>query len=77
MCGMKRARRTSFCVSLEAEHNFRSSVPSSGYIFSHVAGILFWIDGESTSETKVADFELTIGVDEEVAGFEVSVEDVR
>ena len=30
----------------------------------------------STSETKVADLELTVGVDEEVARLEVTVQDV-
>jgi hypothetical protein len=61
---------------LEGEHNFRCSVPAGCDIFRHVPGVLFGIIAVPSCETEVADFELAVGVDEEVTGFQVPVEDI-
>lgn len=67
---------TGFCVALEAEHDFRRTVPSRGDVFRHVSRILLRVDGEATSQTKVANLEFAVGIDEQVAGLEVSVQDI-
>lgn len=67
---------TGLGVALEAEHDFRGAVPSRGYIFCHVASILFGVDGEAASKTKIANLELTVGIHKEVTGLEISVEDI-
>lgn len=67
---------TSFSVALEAKHNLRSTVPSRGNVLCHVSCVLIRVDGEASSETKVANLELAIGIDKQVAGLEISVEDI-
>lgn len=67
---------TSFGVALEAEHDFGSAVPTGSHVFCHVACVLFWVLGEASGETEVADLELAIGVDEKIAGFEISMKDI-
>ena len=67
---------TGFGVALEAQHDLRSPIPSRSDIFSHVARILFGVLGESSCQTKVANLELAVGVNEEVARLKISMEDV-
>lgn len=68
--------RTGFGVALEAQHNLGRTVPSRGDVLRHVSGILLGVDGKATGKAKVADLELAVGVNEQVAGLQVSVEDV-
>ena len=70
-------RLTGFCVLCETEHNLRSSVPSCSNVLgleasSDVVGLV----AEATGKTKVANLQLTVGVDEQVAGLEIAVQDV-
>ena len=70
---------TSRCIILKAEHNLRRPVPPRRDIFGHEPGIGGVGEGgiafETPGETEVANFEFTVGVDEEVSRFEVPVED--
>jgi len=71
------ARHTGFCVLRETEHNLRSSVPSCSNVLgleasSNIVGLV----AEATGETKVANLQLAVGIDEQVAGLEVAVQDV-
>ena len=68
--------RTGFCVALEAQHDLGGAVPSRSDVLGHVARILLRVHGETPGKTKIADLELAVGVDEQVAGLEVTVEDV-
>lgn len=68
--------RTSFGVALEAQHNLGRAVPSSGDVFRHVSGILLWVDREAARETKVANLELAVGIDEQVAGLQVTMQHI-
>lgn len=67
---------TSFSVALERKHDFRRSVPSRCDIFSHISCILFRVNTEPSRQTEIADLKLAIGVDQQVAGFEITVEHV-
>lgn len=62
-------------ILLEREHDFRSTVPSSGDVFGHEAGIVLGRSGR-TCESKVADFEIAIGIQKKIRGLEVTMEDV-
>lgn len=67
---------TGFCVALEAQHDFRGSVPSGGDILGHVPRIFLRVHGKAPGQPKVADLEFAVGVDEQVAGLEITVQDV-
>ena len=69
-------KHTSFCVALEAQHDFRGAIPPSRHIFRHVAGILLRVDREASGKTEIANLELAVGVDKQVAGFEISVQHI-
>ena len=62
-----------FGVLLEGEHNLGRTVPSRRNIFRHEARIILGRSGRS-SETKVTDLEVAVGVEKEIGGFEVAVE---
>lgn len=70
------ARRTGFGVALEAQHDFRRTVPSGSDVFCHVTGILLRVDRETSGKTKVANLELAVGIDEQVSGLQVTVQNV-
>jgi hypothetical protein len=55
--------RTGFGVALKAQHDFRGPIPSRSDIFSHVTGILFRVNGEASSQSKITDLELAVSVD--------------
>ena len=67
----------------ETKHNFRCTVPTSCDIFSHES--LVWCStsacsissrGVSSCKTEVANFQFTVGIDQEITRFEVPVEDI-
>jgi hypothetical protein len=67
---------TSFGVALKAEHNFGSTIPSSGDIFRHVPGVLFWIHRKASRQAEIANFKLAVGIDQQISRFEVAVQDI-
>ena len=69
-------RRTSFGVALEAEHDLGRTVPPCSDILGHVTGVLVGVNRKATGEAKVGNLELAVCVDEQVARFEVTVENV-
>lgn len=68
---------TSFGIVLERQHDFGSAIPSRGNVFRHVASVLFGINGETTRKTEVANLELAVGIDQQITGLEITVENVR
>lgn len=64
------------CVALEAEHDFGRAVPAGGDVFGHVASVLLRVDGKATGEAEIANLELAVGIDEQVTGLQVAVQDV-
>lgn len=70
---LRRVVRTRFCVALEAQHDLWGSVPSSSDVLSHVSGILLRVHGETSCQTKVTNFELAVGIDEQVTGLEITM----
>lgn len=68
---------TSFGVALEAQHDFRSSIPSGGNVFGHVSCILLWVYGKAARQTKVANLEFAIGIDQQITRFEIAMQNVR
>lgn len=75
--GCARVRHTGFCVLCETEHDLRSSVPSCSDILgleasSNIVGLV----AEATGETEVANLQFAVGIDEQVAGLEIAVQDV-
>lgn len=69
-------KRTSFGVALEAQHDLRSAIPSCRNILRHVSRILLGINGEATRQAKVTDFQLAIGIDQQVTGLQISVQNI-
>lgn len=67
---------TGFGVALETQHDLWSTVPSSRNVLSHVTGIFFWINRETTSQTEIANLEFTVGVDQQVTGFQITVQNI-
>ena len=69
---------TDLCVLLEGQHDFGSAVPPRGNVFRHEArfraGWFGSLDG--SGKAKVADFEVAIGIEEEIRGFEITVDDI-
>ena len=63
-------------VLLEGQHDLRRTVPTRRDVFRHERRIFVWSGVESPGQSKVADLQFAVGVDEQVAGFEVTVEDV-
>lgn len=72
----KKTPHTGFRVALEAQHDLGRTVPSRGDVFGHVTGILLWVDREASSQTKVANLELAVCIDQQVSGLEITVQHV-
>lgn len=66
------------CVLFEGKHDLGCSVPTGGDVFGHES--CFCARGfgrfHTACETKVAHFQITVGVEEEIGGFQVSMNDV-
>ena len=67
---------TGFGVALERKHDFRCSVPSCRNIFRHVSCVFLRVDAETPGQTEIANLELAIGVNEQVARLEITVQHV-
>jgi len=83
-CDVKNCQRSdqrAYIVS-EAQHDLRSAVPSGGDILGHKALISSNLGRPSSrsispGKTKIADFELAVGIDKKIPWFQVAVENVR
>lgn len=73
---IEKGERTGFGVALETQHDLWSTVPSRRNVFGHVPRVLLRVDREPTRQAKVADFQLAIGIDQQVTGLQVSVQDI-
>ncbi|KAI6751336.1 hypothetical protein HG531_006032 [Fusarium graminearum] len=62
-------------VLLESQHDLRRTVPSSRDIFGHETRVIL-LRGSGSRKTEIADLEITVGVEEEVGGLQVSVQHV-
>lgn len=67
---------TGFGVTLETQHDLWSTIPPSGNILGHVPSILLRIRRESSCKTEVADFEFTIGINEQIPWLQISMQDI-
>lgn len=69
---------TDLCVLLESQHDFGSSIPASRDVFGHET--CFSSRGfcglYGSREAEVAHFEITVGVEKEIGGFEIPMDDV-
>ena len=67
-----------FCVLLEGEHDLGRAVPPRRDVFGHEAclGPRRFRRLHRPGEAEVAHFEVAVGVEEEVGGLEVAVDDV-
>lgn len=72
-----RIQHTGFGIALKAQHDFRRTVPSCRNIFSHVSRVLLRIHRKASGKSEIADLELAVGVDEEIAGFQIPMQYVR
>lgn len=70
------ALRTCFGIALEAQHDLRRTVPSGCDVLGHVTCVLLWVNRETTSQAEVTNLELAVGIDQQVTGFEIAVQDV-
>lgn len=66
-------------VVLETQHNLRRSIPPRSNVLCHEASSClltscFWVRLESSGQAKVANLELTVGIDEEVSRFQISMQ---
>lgn len=62
-------------VLLEGQHDFWRSVPTSGDVFGHETRVVLLRSGRS-SETEIANLQVTVGVEKQVGGLQVTVKDV-
>jgi hypothetical protein len=67
---------TSFRVALEAQHDLWCSVPSRCNVLRHVARILIRVDAETSRQTEIANLELTVGINQQVARFEIAMQHI-
>lgn len=62
-------------VFLEGQHDLWGSVPSRGNVFGHESRIVLLGSGGSR-QTKVTHLQVTVRVEKEIGGLEISVENV-
>ena len=67
---------TRFGIAQEAQHDFRSTVPSRRNVFRHEPSILLSNLAIASSEAEVANLEFAVGIDKQVTGLQISVENV-
>ena len=68
--------RTGFGVALKAQHDLGRAVPARRHVLSHVARILLRVHRKTAGQSKIADLELAVGVDQQVAGLQVAVQHI-
>ena len=62
-------------VLVHGEHQLGGAVPARRHVLGHERGVVLGRGRESAGHPEVADLELAVAVDEEVARLEVAVED--
>ena len=67
---------TRFRVGLEAQHNLRSTIPARSNVFGHIPCILIRVLGEASSETEIANLQFAVGIDQQIAWLQISMEHV-
>lgn len=67
---------TSFGVALEAQHDLGRTVPTCCDILGHISGVFLRVNGETTGQAEVTDLQLTVGIDKQVTGLQVTVQNV-
>lgn len=65
----------SFGVFLEGKHNLGGAIPPSRNVLRHEARVVFYT-GSAASKTKVANLEITVGIEEEIGGFQVAMKNI-
>lgn len=65
-----------FCIFTRPKKDFRSAVPSRGHIFGHYRLRYGLIDGgDGPGEPKICEFGEAIGVEENIGGLEISMDE--
>lgn len=66
------------CVHLKREHDLGCAVPSCCYIFSHQTDFFAWRNArfDTTSKPKIANFEIAVGIQEEIGRFQISMDNI-
>lgn len=68
-------RHTGFCVLCKTEHDLGSAVPSSSNVLGlEASGNIVGLVAEATGKTEIANLQLAVGIDEQVAGLEIAVQ---
>jgi hypothetical protein len=73
---LNRLTLTGFGITLEAQHNLRCTVPSRCNVFCHVSSIFLWVNREPSSQSKITNLQFTVGIDQQISGLQISMEDV-
>lgn len=82
-CQQRRSRRnrqlqTYLGVHLERQHDLRCTVPSRGNVFRHQPDLLARRRRclHAPRQPKITDLKITVGIQEEIRGFEIPVDDI-
>ena len=62
-------------VLLEGQHDFGSTIPASGNVFRHEARVVL-LRRCRAGQTKIANLEIAVGIQQEVGGLQVAMEHV-
>ena len=65
-------------VLFERQHDFGCSVPPCGYVFRHETSLgARWLGSlDGPCEAEVADLEVAVGVEEEIGGLKIPMDDI-
>lgn len=74
--GIKEKKPTSFRVTLETQHDLGCTIPSGCNILGHVPRIFLRVHRETSGQSKIANLQLTIGIDQQVTRFQIAMENV-
>lgn len=66
---------TDCAVFPEGQHNFWSAIPSGRYIFRHAFGVIVRLNVNTPGQPKIAHFQITVFIHQEVGWFQISVND--
>ena len=74
LCGQKEKKKNVTHVVCKAEHDLRCAIPPRRDIFGHEPLLLRLI--KPAGESKIANLELAVRIDEQVARLEIAVQHV-
>lgn len=73
---MQNSHRLTLSAPHSRQHNFGCSIPSRGHILRHETGALcLWLVS-APSQAEITYFQVAIGIEEQIARFEVSMQDL-